>query len=98
MVKGKLMFSWAQKRTNYWSKIRKKAPKVPDITCPAIDDVLNQLEKVVGRELKQSKFRAVEKKMEKLRIANEKLRDSGKYWHDACKDAVRDLLGKKKTR
>ena len=38
------MFSWAQKRTNYWSKIRKKAPKVPDITCPAIDDVLNQLE------------------------------------------------------
>ena len=92
------MFYRAQKRTNYWSKIRKKAPKVPDITCPAIDDVLNQLEKVVGRELKQSKFRAVEKKMEKLRIANEKLRDSGKYWHDACKEAVRDLLGKNKTR
>tara|TARA_B100000676_G_C18053641_1_gene832857 strand:+ start:250 stop:528 length:279 start_codon:yes stop_codon:yes gene_type:complete len=92
------MFYRAQKRTNYWSKIRKKAPRVPDITCPAIDDVLNQLEKVVGSELKQSKFRAVEKKMEKLRIANEKLRDSGKYWHDACKEAVRDLLGKKKTR
>ena len=92
------MFYRAQKRSNYWSKIRKKAPRVPDITCPAIDDVLNQLEKVVGSELKQSKFRAVEKKMEKLRIANEKLRDSGKYWHDACKEAVRDLLGKKKTR
>ena len=46
------MFSWAQKRTNYWSKIRKKAPKVPDITCPAIDDVLNQLEKQISKEFK----------------------------------------------
>ena len=92
------MFYYAQKRTNYWSKIRKKAPKVPDITCPAIDDILNQLEKQIGKELKESKFKAVERKMEKLRIANEKLRDSGKYWHDACKEAVRDLLGKNKTR
>jgi len=92
------MFMKAQKRTMYWSKIRKKAPKVPDITCPAIDEVLNQLEKLIGKELKESKFKAVERKMEKLRTANEKLRDSGKYWHDACKDTVRDLLGKKKTR
>jgi len=92
------MFYKAQKRTNYWSKIRKKAPKVPNITCPAIDDILNQLEKQIGREFKASKFRAVERKMEKLRKDNEKLRDSGKYWHDACKDAVRDLLGKMKTR
>ena len=92
------MFYKAQKRTSYWSKIRKKAPKVPDITCPAIDDILNQLEKQVGRELKQSKLKAIEKNMEKLRVANEKLRDSGVYWHDACKEAVRDLLGKKKTR
>ena len=92
------MFYKAQKRSNYWSKIRKKAPKVPDITCPAIDDILNQLEKQIDREFKHSKFKAVERKMEKLRKANEKLRDSGKYWHDTCKEAVRDLLGKKKTR
>ena len=92
------MFYKAQKRTNYWSKIRKKAPKVPNITCPAIDDILNQLEKQIGREFNASKFRAVERKMEKLRKANEKLRDSGKYWHDACKESVRDLLGKMKTR
>ena len=92
------MFHKAQKRTNYWGKIRKKAPKVPNITCPAIDDILNQLEKQIGREFKESKFKSIEWKMEKLRTANEKLRDSGKYWHDACKDTVRDLLGKKKTR
>ena len=92
------MFYKAQKRTNYWSKVRKKAPKVPNITCPAIDDVLNKLEKVIDREFKRSKFKAIERKMEKLRKANEKLRDSGKYWHDACKETVRDLLGKQKTR
>jgi len=92
------MFFQAQKRTNYWSKIRKKAPKVPDITCPAIDSMLNQLEKQIGKELTQAKFKAVERKMEKLRIANEQLRESGVYWHGACKDAVRDLLGKAKTR
>ena len=56
------------------------------------------MEKVIGKEFKESKFKAVERKMEKLRIANEKLRDSGKFWHDACQDTVRDLLGKKKTR
>ena len=92
------MFTWAQKRTNYWSRIRKNAPKVPDITCPAIDDVINQLEKLVGKELSERKFKAFEKKLDKLRTANEKLRDCGIYWHDACKEAVRDLLGKKKTR
>ena len=98
MVKGEFMFYKAQKRTNYWGKIRKKAPKVPDITCPAIDDILNQLEKLIDKEFKQTKFKAIERKMERLRLANEKLRESGIYWHDACKEAIRDLLGKKKTR
>jgi hypothetical protein len=82
----------------YWSNIRKKSPKVPDITCPAIDSVLNKLEKHVSRVLTMKQFKAIERKMEKLRIANEKLRESGIYWHDACKNTVRDLLGKKKMR
>ena len=85
-------------RTSYWSKIRKKAPKVPDITCPDIDAILNRLEKLVGRDLTKAQFRIMERKMERLRTANEKLRESGIYWHDACKDTVRDLLGKKKMR
>ena len=71
---------------------------MPDITCPAIDSVLNKLEKLVGRALTKAQFRIIERKMEKLRTANEKLRESGIYWHDACKDTVRDLLGKKKMR
>ena len=85
-------------KTSYWSKIRKKAPKVPDITCPDIDAILNRLEKLVGKDLAKAQFKIMERKMEKLRTANEKLRESGLYWHDACKDTVRDLLGKKKMR
>ena len=85
-------------RTSYWSKIRKKAPKVPDITCPNIDAILNRLEKLVGKDLTKAQFKIIERKMERLRTANEKLRESGVYWHDACKDTVRDLLGKKKMR
>jgi FtsZ-binding cell division protein ZapB len=92
------MFKKAQKRTDYWSRIRKKAPKVPDITCPAIDSILNKLENLVGKNLNKTQFKLIEKKIEKLRRANEQLRDSGVYWHDTCKETVRDLLGKKKSR
>ena len=92
------MFYKAQKRTNYWSKIRKKAPKVPDITCPAIDEVLTKIEKLVGKNLNKTQFKLIEKKIERIRKANEQLRESGVYWHDTCKETVRDLLGKKKTR
>ena len=92
------MFYKAQKRTNYWAKIRKKAPKVPDITCPAIDEVITKIEKLVGKNLNKTQFKLIEKKMERLRRANEQLRDSGVYWHDTCKETVRDLLGKKKSR
>jgi FtsZ-binding cell division protein ZapB len=84
-----------KKRTSYWSKIRKKAPKVPDITCPNIDSILNRLEKLVGRDLTKAQYKIIERKMEKLRIANEQLRESGIYWHDACRETIRDLLGKK---
>ena len=81
-----------------WGKIRKKAPKVPDITCPAIDDVLNQLEKLVGRELSDRKYKAFERKLERLRRANEQLRDSGKYWYDACKKEMQSFYESRKKR
>jgi hypothetical protein len=92
------MFAWAQKRTNYWSRIRKKAPKVPDITCPDIDKVLDICEKAIDKTLTPAKFKRIERIMEKLRQNNEALRESGVYWHHTCKDTVRDLLGKKKAR
>ena len=71
---------------------------MPDITCPDIDSILNRLEKLVGRDLTKAQYKIIERKMEKLRGSNEALRESGVDWHDACKDTVRDLLGKKKMR
>jgi 4-hydroxy-3-methylbut-2-enyl diphosphate reductase IspH len=89
-----------RKRTTYWSRIRKKAPRVPDITCPQIDKVLDIIDKAQeqSRPLTRAKHRQVERIMEQLRSANDALRESGRYWHDACKDTVRDLLGKKRMR
>ena len=71
---------------------------MPDITCPDIDSVLNRLEKLVGRDLTNAQYKIIERKMEKLRISNEQLRESGVYWHKACRETVRDLLGKQKMR
>jgi FtsZ-binding cell division protein ZapB len=89
-----------RKRTTYWSRIRKKAPRVPDITCPQIDKVLDIIDKAQekSRPLTQAKHRQVERIMEQLRSANDALRESGRYWHDACRDTVRDLLGKRRMR
>ena len=81
-----------------WNKIRKKAPRVPDITCPAIDDVLNRLEKLSenNKSLSLAQYRALSKKLEKLRTANEQLRESGIYWHGACEEVINEYVGKKK--
>ena len=89
-----------KKPTTYWSRIRKKAPKVPDITCPQIDKVLDIIDKAQekSRPLTQAKHKQVERIMEQLRSANDALRESGRYWHDTCKETVRDLLGKRRMR
>jgi len=81
-----------------WRKIRKKAPRVPDITCPAIDDVISTLDalKNSGKKLTPTKLRTLTNKMERLRSANSNLRDSGQYWHDACRDLIDDVFKFKK--
>ena len=87
------------KHKKYWSKIRRGAPKVPALTCPGIDKILDILEKSIGRKpLTLPKYKSLERQMERLRKANEQLRDSGKFWHDECKEVVRDFFGKKQSR
>ena len=50
-----------QKYKKYWGKIRKKAPKVPDLTCPAIDNILDRLEKSIdGKSLTKAKYKIYE--------------------------------------
>ena len=89
----------SMKHKKYWSKIRRGAPKVPALTCPGIDKILDILEKSIDRKpLTLAKYRSLERQMERLRKANEQLRDSGKFWHDECKEVVRDFVGKKQSK
>jgi hypothetical protein len=76
-----------------WRNIRKKAPRVPDITCPAIDEVIGKLDTLSNttKRLTTAQNKMLTKKMEKLRDANSALRDSGQYWHDACRDVIDDF-------
>lgn len=85
------------KHASVWNSVRRKAPKVPDITCPAIDDVLQRLDMLSNttKQLTSAQNKTLVGKLEKLRTANEQLRDSGVYWHDACKSVIEKYLRKK---
>lgn len=69
------------------TSLRKKAPKVPDYTCVSIDKVIDKLEKTVekSKALNKKELKDLTKRLEKLRVANEKLRDSGIYWYEKLK-------------
>lgn len=69
------------------SSLKKKAPKVPPLTCIKIDNVISRLEKIVERKktLDKKQLKELVKRLEALRDANDKLRDSGIYWYEKLK-------------
>lgn len=69
-------------------QLKRKAPRVPGNTCPQIDDVLKWLERIQFGQSTFTQYRhdQLMKKMERIRDANEALRNSGRYWYEACKD------------
>ena len=69
-----------------WKSYNILAPKIPDYTCPQIDDVLERLEKIKKQQkLSQYQHDLIMKKMEKLRKDNDCLRESGIYWYEIAK-------------
>ena len=54
-----------------WRKLKKDAPKVPDITCPAIDDVIKRLDKMIetNKVLTEYQHGVLCRRLEKLRTA-----------------------------
>ena len=84
-----------------YQRLKKKSPKIPDITCPAIDDVINRLEILANtdKQVTTRTFKTLSAKLEKLRTANEQLRESGMYWNQATKDLIdKHIANKKKPR
>jgi len=63
--------------------LKKKAPKIPDFTCPDIDHIINYVEN--KDLLNRTSLAYFKRRMEKLRDSNEKLRDSGIYWYEEIK-------------
>ena len=72
-------------------RLKRLAPKVPDYTCPDIDFIVDKIE---NNDKGFTKFRKkiLVKKLERLRIQNEQLRDSGVYWYKKLKDYLVDFL------
>ena len=72
-------------------RLKRLAPKVPDYTCPDIDFIVDKIE---NNDKGFTRFRKkiLVKKLERLRVQNEQLRDSGEYWYNKCKDYLTDLL------
>jgi hypothetical protein len=66
--------------------LKKKAPKIPDFTCPDIDHIISYVE---DKELlNRTQLAYFKRRMEKLRDANDKLRDSGIYWYERIKELL----------
>ena len=69
-----------------WKKLKQRAPKVPDYTCPQIDDVLARIEKIKEKQaLSKYQHDIIMRRMEALRKANDALRESGIYWYEIAK-------------
>jgi len=63
--------------------LKKKAPKIPDFTCPDIDHIINYIEN--KDLLNRTQLAYFKRRMEKLRDSNDILRDGGIYWYEEIK-------------
>ena len=72
-----------ERNSKPWTKLKERAPKIPDITCPTIDDVIRALELLrdEGKTINKTNTKSIMRKLEKIRRANELLREGGEYWY-----------------
>ncbi len=72
-----------RQRLSALEKLKKKAPKIPEFTCPDIDHIMQYVEDL--DVLKRGQLIYFKRRMEKLRSSNDCLRDSGIYWYEEIK-------------
>ena len=78
----------ARKRKYNLKKLKKQAPSIPDFTCGDIDKVIRELDCYFGVPLKRVALYNLKRKLEKLRKANDRLRQSGIYWYEIVKELL----------
>ena len=72
-------------------RLKRLAPKVPDYTCPDIDFIVDKVENN-DRGFTKFRKRLIVRKLERLRLQNEQLRDSGEYWYKKLKNYLVEFL------
>lgn len=77
------MFGRKKRKKPNLKTLKKKAPKIPDFTCPDIDHIITYIED--KDLLNRSQLAYFKRRMEKLRDANDKLREGGIYWYEEIK-------------
>ena len=71
------------------TRLKKRAPKIPDYTCTEIDNVIDKLEKIQdSKKFSKLTLKILIRKLERLRRSNESLRESGIYWYNRCKNLL----------
>ena len=78
----------ARKRQYNLKTLKKQAPSIPNFTCGDIDKVIRELDCYFGVPLKRLPLYNLKRKMEKLRKANDRLRQSGIYWYELVKELL----------
>ena len=64
-------------------KLKTRAPKIPEYSCPLIDEIIDDLS--TDPDIRSNKFIKVRKKLNQLRKQNTQLRSSGVYWYEMVK-------------
>ena len=78
----------ARKRQYNLKTLKKQAPSIPNFTCGDIDKVIRELDCYFGVPLKRLPLYNLKRRMEKLRKANDRLRQSGVYWYEIVKELL----------
>ena len=79
-MRKKSPYTWYSKSAKKFRKLTRQAPnKIPDYTCPAIDQTINQINTLT-------------KQLERLRSQNAKLRHAAEYWQGAAEDLCDEFL------
>ena len=82
------------------SQYKKKRPKIPEFTCPEIDCNIEKIRNLLKtkKPITYNTAKVIEKKLERLRNSNDKLRDSGIYWYGVCKEILEEYWSKRKKK
>ena len=74
-------------------KLRTRAPKIPEYSCPVIDEIIADLS--TDPNMTAKKFTNVKRKLNRLRKQSTQLRSSGVYWYEIVKKILEKTVKKK---